>query len=153
MTMNPGRTMNSLRNSTVEVICQMLVAIMAFICRTVFIKTMSIEYLGINSLFVNILSVLSLADFGVEVAVTYRLYQSIAENNEKLTRALMRFLRNAFRITAAVVIVLGLLCLPFLEVFIKHDPNISNLSLIFLLYLFGYAEKYLISYRRPLVVA
>jgi len=153
MTMNPGRTMNSLRNSTVEVICQMLVAIMAFICRTVFIKTMSIEYLGINSLFVNILSVLSLADFGVEVAVTYRLYQSIAENNEKLTRALMRFLRNAFRITAAVVIALGLLCLPFLDAFIKHDPNISNLSLIFLLYLFGYAEKYLISFRRPLVVA
>lgn len=153
MTMNPGRTMNSLRNSTVEVICQMLVAAMAFICRTVFIKTMSLEYLGINSLFVNILSVLSLADFGVEVAVTYRLYQSIAENNEKLTRALMRFLRNAFRVTAAIVIALGLLYLPFLKTFIKHDPNISNLSLIFLLYLFSYAEKYLISYRRPLVIA
>lgn len=153
MTESSGRTLNSIRNSTVEVVCQFLVAVLAFICRTVFIKTMSMEYLGVNSLFINILSVFSLADFGVEVAVTYRLYHSIAEKNERLTRALLRFLRNAFRITAAIIVLLGLLYLAFMDFFIKDTPGIDDLPIIFLLYLFSYAEKFLIAYLRPLVVA
>lgn len=153
MSVDSGRTMNSLRNSTVEIVCQLLVAVLAFICRTVFIKTLSMEYLGVNSLFVNILSVFSLADFGVEVAVTYRLYHSIAEKNERMTRALLRFLRNAFRITAAIIVLLGLLYLAFMDFFIKDTPGIADLPLIFLLYLFSYAEKFFIAYLRPLVVA
>ena len=39
--------------------------IMGYICRMVFVRCLSAEYLGVNGLFTNILSMLSLAELGI----------------------------------------------------------------------------------------
>ena len=60
-----SRTTNSLLNFCSSIGAQLIVMIMNFVVRTVFISTLGKEYLGINGLFSNILSLLSLAELGV----------------------------------------------------------------------------------------
>lgn len=58
--MTKSRLNNSIRNSLTAVGSQLLVTALNFINRSVFIYVLGSEYLGINGLFSNILSMLSL---------------------------------------------------------------------------------------------
>ena len=69
-----SRTTNSLLNFCSSIGAQLIVMIMNFVVRTVFISTLGKEYLGINGLFSNILSLLSLAELGVGSAILFKLY-------------------------------------------------------------------------------
>ena len=57
--------------------------LISFICRKVFVMFLPIEYLGLNGLFTNILSMLSLAELGIGSAITYELYKPILEKDYK----------------------------------------------------------------------
>ena len=48
-----SRTKNSIRNSTISITTQILTVIMDFVVKTIFIKVLGDEYLGINGLFAN----------------------------------------------------------------------------------------------------
>ena len=45
-----------------------------FIVRTAFVYSLGVDYLGINGLFLNILSLLSLTDLGIYTVMVYALY-------------------------------------------------------------------------------
>ena len=68
-----SRTKNSIRNSSFSIMTQILTVIMDFIVKTIFIAVLGSEYLGINGLFSNIITLLSLADLGIGVAIPYSL--------------------------------------------------------------------------------
>ena len=74
-----SRTTNSLLNFCSSIGAQLIVMIMNFVVRTVFISTLGKEYLGINGLFSNILSLLSLAELGVGSAILFKLYEPISK--------------------------------------------------------------------------
>ena len=57
--------------------------VIGFVCRIVFVRMLSAEYLGISGLFTNILSMLSLAELGISSAITFALYKPIAEDDEE----------------------------------------------------------------------
>lgn len=58
--MEENRTQNTIRNVKTGAIVQMVNKVMAFVVQTVFIMMLNTEYLGVNGLFTNILTVLSL---------------------------------------------------------------------------------------------
>ena len=76
-----SRTYKALNNMRIAFICQVLYFMLSFICRTIFIRLLGAEYLGINGLFGNIFNILSLAELGFEEALIYRMYQPIAMND------------------------------------------------------------------------
>ena len=78
-----SRTEYSLINMFTGMLGYAVNMIVGFLCRIVFVRTLSEEYLGISGLFTNILSVLSLAELGISSAIIYALYKPIAEKNEK----------------------------------------------------------------------
>ena len=49
--MENNRTANSIRNAKTGALVQIINKLMAFIVRTVFIKTLNAEYLGVNGLY------------------------------------------------------------------------------------------------------
>ena len=51
-----SRTKNSIRNFKSTLLLQFINKIIAFIVRTVFIRTLNSEYLGVNGLFTDIIS-------------------------------------------------------------------------------------------------
>lgn len=148
-----SRSKKSIKNIKYSVIGQILAIIMSFITRMVFVKTLSAEYLGLNGLFSNILSILSLAELGVGASITYSMYNPLANNDRKKIIGLMDLYKKAYIKIGFFVLVSGTLLLPFLDFFIKDIPNISNIKIIYIMYVVNSAFSYFYSYKKSLLVA
>ena len=70
----PSRSEYVIKNVTVTIIMQVVRNILAFISRTVFVYVLGAEYLGVNSLFTDVLTVLSFAELGIGNAMLFSLY-------------------------------------------------------------------------------
>ncbi|WP_368657360.1 lipopolysaccharide biosynthesis protein [Metabacillus halosaccharovorans] len=140
------RVKHSMINVFTGIGSQIIITLLSFISRSVFIYYLGVEYLGINGLFTNILGMLSLAEAGIGSAIIYSLYKPVAENDTKKIRVLMKFYRNAYLIIAVVILLLGLSLLPFLEYFIK-EASIDNIHLIYGFFLINTVSSYLFSHK------
>ncbi|PEA20190.1 hypothetical protein CON40_16335 [Bacillus cereus] len=136
------RVKNSVINISVGLGNQIIITSLSFISRTVFIRTLGIEYLGINGLITNILAMLALVEAGIGASIMYSLYKPVADNDQKKINVLMKLYRNAYMIIALIVLLLGLSIMPFLEYFIK-DTTVENIHLIYIIFLFNTVAPYL----------
>ena len=127
--------------------------ILSFLCRTVFLNILSKQYLGVNGLFGNILTVLSLAELGIGTAMIFHIYQPIANEDIVLQRQLMNMYKKLYRYVAIVISVAGLALLPFLQYLIKGNTDIPGLKIIYLLYLFNTVSSYFFCYKRAIIDA
>lgn len=149
-----SRTEYSLLNMTTGILGYGVNTVIGFICRIVFVRMLSAEYLGISGLFTNILSMLSLAELGISSAITFALYKPIVEVNEEKISSIMQFYRKAYMVIGIVVAIIGLALLPFLDVIITDAPDIrESIYLLYLLYLFNTVVSYFFSYRQSLLTA
>lgn len=142
-----SRTQNSLINLLTGTAGSVLVTVLKFVTRTVFIATLGREYLGINGLFADIMSMLSLTDLGLGLAMNFKLYKPLAERDEHRVRLLMKLYRDAYRIVGLAIGVLGLCMIPFLPLLISDIDSLYPLGvnpvLIFVIYLMQSVSSYL----------
>lgn len=149
-----GRTVYSLRNMATSVFGIILNDLLRFICRTVFLYTLGAEYLGISSLYTNILTLLSIAELGFSSAVTYSLYQPLAEGDEAKIRSIMAFYRKAYRIIGIAVFGIGLCLIPFLPYLMTGATDVINIYEYYILYLIQTSVSYLFfAYKATLLNA
>ena len=120
-----SRIENTIRNTLFGIGGQLLSQLMAFVYRTVFIHYLSTSFLGVQGLFSNILSLLSLAELGVGNALTFSLYKPLAQKDTNKVRSLMGYYARAYRMIAIVVAVIGVSLTPFLDFFIKEIRRIK----------------------------
>ncbi len=155
--MKNSRTRNSVINMITGLGGQLLSVILHFVVRTVFVHILGKEYLGINGLFSNILSMLSLANLGIGSAIVFRLYKPLAQKDEKRVRVLVKFYKLAYRCIGVVIFLLGLSLIPFLPKLIKDYESLDGLGinavLLFLLFLMQSVSSYLFFAYRSTVVA
>lgn len=153
-TSNNSRTINTFRNIGTGFVSQGILYLVGILNRIVFIRCLSAEYLGVNGLFSNVLSMLSLAELGIGTAIVFALYKPLADRNKKEIAALMHFYGKAYKIIGCVVAGVGLILLPFMNIIIGTTPNIKeNLTVIYLLYLFNTSLNYFFSYKTSLLNA
>lgn len=152
--MAESRTKNSLKNYSMSVVSQVTSILLSFIGRTFFIKILSIEYLGVNGLFSNILSLLSLAELGVSTAITYMMYKPIAENDKEKVAAYNQLFRKIYNFIGLFILLAGLSLTPFIHHLIKNEPQISeNIHIIYALFIINSAISYFYTYKRALLIA
>ena len=145
-----SRTSNSIKNSVVGGASMIIKILLAFAYRTIFIHFLAAEYLGLNGLFSNILTVLSLADLGVTTSIVYRFYEPISKNDVHYVGMLMNFLKRIYAIIALVITGIGLSLLLFLKLLINEAdtvPSDVNLYLIYVLFLASTVSTYIFSYQ------
>ena len=132
----------------------MLSQLLAFVYRTVFIHYLSSNFLGVQGLFSNILSLLSLAELGIGNALTFSMYKPLAEKDIRKVQALMGYYAKSYHLIAAIVAVIGLSLTPFLDFLIKDVPTeINHLQLIYLLYVFDSVASYCLIYNQSIIKA
>ena len=150
--MSKSRTQSSLINAVVATLSRVMYTLMSFVCRTVFIKTLAIEYLGINGLFTNILTILSFAELGIGNAIIFKLYKPIAEENKEKIKTLVHFYKRVYFIIGSFIIVVGLLLVPFLKFIIKDAPNIKeDISYIYVFFLLNTAISYFFTHKKSII--
>ena len=148
-------TRNASRNIAWGIIERIFSILLPFITRTILIKILGAEYLGLNSLFTSILSVLSISELGIGTAIVFSMYKPIAEDDKDTICALLNIYRKIYIAIGSVILILGLAILPFLPKLIKGDvPADVNLYILYGIHLFdtviGY---YLFSYKAAIFSA
>lgn len=148
------RTGKSIINMSVSGISRFFMLLMGFVSRSIFLKYLSAEYLGINGLFSNILVLLSFAELGIGNAIIFSMYKPLKNNDIPLLKSLMALYKKAYSIIAVIVGVTGVLFIPFLKYIIDTPPNIKeNIIEIYLLYLFNTVITYLFTYKKSILIA
>lgn len=137
---------------------QLLMTILKFVTRTVFIYTLGKSYLGINGLFSEILTMLSLTELGLDTAINFQLYKPLAEGDDKRVRVLMKFYKQAYRLIGMAILLLGLCLIPLLPRLIRDYDSLEKLGInavqIFLIYLMQSVSSYLFfAYRSAVMKA
>ena len=95
------------RNLKFAIAGELLLAALKFLSRRAFVILLGREYLGLNGLFTDILSVLSLAELGFSVSITYSFYHPVAEGNTEMVKSLVRLYRRVYQAVGLVVFALG----------------------------------------------
>lgn len=150
--MSESRTKNSVINASISTVSKVIFIFMSFICRTVFIKTLGTEYLGVNGLFTNILTILSFAELGIGNAIIFKLYKPIAEEDKERIKTLLHFYKKAYFLIGTVIICAGLAVIPFLHFMIKDAPDIKeSISHIYILFLLNTAISYFFTYKKSII--
>lgn len=144
---------NSLKNSIYGIASQLIIVLLMFVSRKIFVDILPVEYLGLNGLFSNVISVLSLTELGFGTAAIYALYRPIAMKDYKKQAVLMRVYAKIYHVMFFVVLILGLCLMPFIPYLIKDLPQIPNLYFIYYLFVINSAITYLFAYKRSLLFA
>lgn len=77
--MGKSRTQNAVRNIGWGIIEKIITLLLPFITRTILIKVLGAEYLGLSSLFTSILQVLSITELGFGSAIVFSVYRQMKE--------------------------------------------------------------------------
>lgn len=153
--MNADRTINSKRNIIWGMINKIVLLLIPFIIRTILIKTLGADYLGLSSLFSSILQVLNLAELGFSSAVIFSLYKPIADGDTDTICALMNLFKRVYLVIGIIVFAIGISVSPFLPHLIKGTwPSDINIYILFYIYLANTGISYLLfGYKSALLVA
>ncbi len=140
------------------VVNKMVALLMPFVTRTIIKMVLGSEYLGLNSLFSSILTVLSLSELGIGGAIVYNMYRPVAENDTETVCPLLNFYRKLYPVIGTVILVLGLLLIPVLPNLISGSyPENMSLTVLYLMFLantvisyfmYAYMSSLLVVYQR-----
>ena len=152
--MNNSRTKNVLVNMWVGTFFQIVSLVIGFASRTIFIKILTAEYLGINSLFTNILTILSFAELGIGNAIVFNLYKPLANKDESKIKVLLKFYKKTYGLIGIIILLVGIGLIPFLPNLISEMPNIKeNIYYIYIMFLCDTAISYFFTYRTSIIIA
>lgn len=142
------------KNSLISVIGQILTIFLQFVNRRVFVMFLDIEYLGYQSVFGNVFSILSVAELGIGGIISFHLYREIVTGNNQEIGKLMYLYKWVYRVIAVVVTALGLVACVFVPHIVKDaNRDIGYLYIVYFLQLASTVAGYFFSYRRTIYVA
>ena len=147
------RTKKSIKNIKYALVGQVSALLITFVSRTVFVKILGEEYLGVNSLFTNILTMLSFAELGIGAAITYSLYSPLANNETEQIKSIMLLFKKVYKYIGVIILILSVLLIPFLDNIAKDGYDVNGVYLIYFLFVINSVVSYFYNYKRSLIIA
>lgn len=147
------RTENSIRNISISLLSQVIIVILGFVSRKVFLDSLGTEYLGVNGLLTNILSMMSLVEGGIGTSIVYNLYKPLADQDEGRIISLVQLYKKIYCILAIIIFILSLLIYPFIGRIIKQDTSVKYLALVYLLFILKNMISYFNAHKWSLIQA
>lgn len=144
----------SFKNMRVAFSLFLINLVITFLARRYFLDNLGVEILGMNTIAMNIVGFLSLAELGIMNAISYALYKPISENNRKSISEIISVQGWIYRKVAYVIIFFSIiifLCLPIL--FSKTTLPIWYTYVAFSTFLISSLATYFVSYVQVLLVA
>lgn len=147
------RTENAVKNIFMGLIAQVVIIILGFISRKVFIDNLGTEYLGINGLLTNVLSMMVLIESGIGISIVYNLYKPLAEDDKEKIAALVNLYKKAYKVLAFIMVGISIILYPLLGKLMKTENQISELILVYSIFVIKNVISYLNAYKWALINA
>ena len=147
------RIKNSIKNIYISILTQVIITLLGFISRRVFLDSLGSEYLGVNGLLSNVLSMLTLVEGGIGGSIVYNLYKPLAEDDRPRVIALVQLYKKIYGILAILIFVLSMALYPLLDILVGDTSGISNLEVVYFLFVFKNVISYLNAHKWSLINA
>lgn len=147
------RLRNVIRNFVLGGMAKILAMVFPFVTRTVFIRLLGEEYLGVGGLFTSILTMLNLSELGLSSAVVYTMYRPLAEKDNEEVASLLDFYRRIYTYIMLFILGAGLILVPFLGRIVNTELPISEVRVYYILFLLNSAASYLYVWKSSLIQA
>ena len=149
------RIFNVLRNSSYSILSFVFISLLSIFVRKQFTEYLPIELLGIEGLFTNVVSILSLAELGISSVINYSLYKALASNDKNEINIIMNIYRYLYSCVGCFVLFIGVILYFFLPLLLKNEVNISwnYIRLGYFIQIFTILSTYFIAYKRSLFSA
>nr|WP_318706697.1 oligosaccharide flippase family protein [uncultured Treponema sp.] len=141
------------RNSSISLISQILTLILSLINRTLFVKYIGVELLGVSSTITSLVATLSLTELGFQTAVVYRLYSPLAHKNYELCNKILSIFNFIYKIISIVIFILLLCFIPLLQFVLKGVELTYQTYIIFFLIGLTSLISYFFAHKRTLLYA
>jgi O-antigen/teichoic acid export membrane protein len=147
------RAKNSVKNISMGILTQVVIALLGFLSRKVFLDSLGAQYLGINSLLDNVLSLLALVESGIGTGIVYNLYKPLAENDRPKIIALVNLYKTAYKVIAFIIFILSLILYPFLGNLMKDSVQIPYITAAYFIFVAKNMTYYLNAHKVSLINA
>lgn len=130
------RTKKSVINMIVALAVQIELICIGFISRRIFIRYLSVEYLGCNSVFSNVIEIISMVGCGAS-AVSYLAIKAMATDDESQINKIFKIIHYYQWITCGLFMLIGSIMSFFLSSFLVNATQFdwSFLQVVYFLYL------------------
>lgn len=146
-----------IKNSIINLIyiwgSALLIAVLSFVTRRLFLDSLKVDYLGYDGLFTSIFSFLTLSEMGIASIITYHMYSEIASDNKEQICKLLYMYKLVYKLVGTFVLVAGAAVAFFLPFILKN--NTESWKFIYVIYFLQLAATlctYFLAYRRILFV-
>lgn len=146
------RLYNILRNSCYSMLSFALVAIMGLVIRRFFVEYFSVELLGLEELFINLVTVLSMAEMGLTSIISYGLYKELANKNEEEICVLMNIYRYIYSLIGGFIIIIAVFLFFFLDYIVPENTlQWQYVQWAFIIQIGTIISSYFLAYKRILL--
>lgn len=147
------RTKNSIRNILVSFLSYLIILVGSFVTRKIFANILGLKMVGIEGMFLNVVSALSIVELGLGLGIVYKLYKPIAQKDWEQVSVILCFLRRAYCIISLIILISGVSVSYFVVRPIQEDFSKIWLIKIFILYILDIICSYLYSHKRSMFIA
>ncbi|EQB88377.1 O-antigen/teichoic acid export membrane protein [Clostridium punense] len=147
------RIKNAKRNVMYGIITYLLLMVLTFVNRRIFIDVLGQDMAGLQGLFLNLLSFLNLVESGVGIAIMFSLYTPFAEDDKEQIRSILSLYSRIYKTCGVAILIMGLVLVNFLGIFVKGQVNIEYAKIAFILYIIDTTINYFFSYKTCLLYA
>lgn len=143
------RRKNVSRNVLLTAISKIAFLLIGFFSRRLIIQWISVEYLGLNSLYANLLDLLNLAELGLGVAVQIRLYEPLVNDDKAKIAYILNIAKKIYFVIGGIVLIIGILSSFFLKFIIKDNSfELWYIQLAYIISIVGVSLSYLCADKR-----
>lgn len=151
------RTRNSIRSTMSGLLNRCINLLIPFVIRTVMVRKLGVEYLGLSTLFVSLIQVLNLSELGIGSALVFHMYKPVSEDDYDALSGILWLYRRVYRVIGSVILGIGICLMPLLPRLVDMKQlagtNI-NLYALFIIYLVNTVISYwFFAYRKSLLMA
>lgn len=116
------RSKNVSKNLILALISRIAYLVIGFLSRRLIIQFISVEYLGLSSLYANMLDFLNLAELGIGVAIQIRLYEPLVNDDRNKIFNLVQIAQKIYSVIGLIVLLIGVCSSFLLQFLIKDNP-------------------------------
>lgn len=135
--------------------------IFSFVIRTIIVRKLGIDFLGVNTGVVEVVNLLSISEVGIQNAILYKMYKPVIDGDIERQNQLFALYKKAYMIVAVIIMCVGIVVSLFLGEIIKTSIDLKivygayylQLFSVVLSYLFGYYNLIFISRQKVYLIS
>lgn len=149
-----SRVKASVKNAKVSFVLYLLTMVLGFFSRKVFIYYLGAEVLGLNTLIVNLLNFLNLAELGIGSAIAFALYKPLYHRDQVALNEIISVQGYLYRIVAMFIVGGSIILLFFFPlIFEKAEVPLYYAYITFGVMLFSSVLGYFVNYKQNILEA